>query len=164
MVFTKILLPSVFLFCTRNQRTTIMNKQTIRIANAIFILTSVTGLLITSMMAWVSPAAVMQLVQTPLPNTDAISSIRGVYGGVGLTLVLITIYLWRKQARTALLLLTMLWSFYALSRLLTIGMEGPLGAFGSRWLGIESALAIIAFVLLAMNKNQTIHHAKDSKY
>jgi hypothetical protein len=50
-----------------------------------FILLSAFCFLSVGLMAFVSPQAVMDLVKVNLGNTDAISSIRGVYGGVGLT-------------------------------------------------------------------------------
>ena len=48
----------------------------------------------------------------------------------------------------ALGFLTMLWGFYALSRLLTAALDGPLGAFGTQWLRTETTLALLAAALL----------------
>lgn len=112
-----------------------------------FILLSVFSLLSVSLMAFVNPQSVMDLVGVRLPNTDAASSIRGVYGGVGMTLVISLLYLLRTNVRQALGLLTLLWGFYALSRAVTIGVEGPLGAFGTQWLVIETCLLLIAAAL-----------------
>lgn len=112
-----------------------------------FVLLSAFALLAVSLMAFASPQAVMDLVQVRLPNPDAFSSIRGVYGGVGLTLFLSLIYLLRHDLRLALSFLSLLWGFYALSRLITIWVEGPLGAFGTQWLTIETVFFIVSVVL-----------------
>lgn len=99
-----------------------------------------------------NPQMVMDLVHVKLPNTDAYSSIRGVYGGVGLTIVISLIYLLKKDKRTGLGFLTMLWGFYALSRMITIINEGPLGDFGNKWLNIEGMLFLCAMLLLIFYK------------
>ena len=112
-----------------------------------FILLSALSLLSVSLMAFASPQAVMDLVQVKLGNTDAYSSIRGVYGGVGMTLVISLIYLMLKDVRKGLAFLMLLWGFYALSRILTIFTEGSLGAFGTQWLVIESVFFLIAATL-----------------
>jgi len=103
-------------------------------------------------MAMASPQAVMDLVGVQLPNTDAFSSIRGVYGGVGLTLFISVLYLLRHNPRQGLLFLCLLWGFYALSRIITIYIEGALGAFGTQWLLIEGAFFCIAAALLYLSK------------
>src|SRR5215210_7490438 len=103
-----------------------------------FIGLSAFSLLTVSGMAFFSPQAVMDLVAVQLPNTDAFSSIRGVYGGVGLTLFISLIYLLRTNLPNGLAFLSLLWGFYALSRLITVFTEGPLGNFGKQWLCIES--------------------------
>ncbi|KAA9331979.1 DUF4345 domain-containing protein [Adhaeribacter soli] len=122
-----------------------MKKQsTVMVAAKGFILLSALSLLSVSLMAFASPQAVMDLVQVKLGNTDAYSSIRGVYGGVGMTLVITLIYLMLKDARKGLAFLMLLWGFYALSRTITIFSEGALGEFGSQWLVIESVFFIIA--------------------
>jgi hypothetical protein len=117
-----------------------------------FILFSSLSLLSVSLMAFFDPQAVMSLVNTPLTNTDAYSSIRGVYGGVGLTIVLSLFFLLRKNTVYALGFLTLLWGLYAVSRMITIFAEGALGAFGTQWFIIESTLCVVAFVLFAMNR------------
>lgn len=100
-----------------------------------------------ALMAFQSPQAVMDLVQTPLPNTDAMSSIRGIYGGVGLSIVIALIYLWRTNLRLALGYLSLFWSLYAISRIITGAVDGPLGAFGTQWLYTESFFALFGFIL-----------------
>ena len=71
-----------------------MNKnKIINIASAVFILFSALSLLMVSLMAMANPQSVMDLVQVQLPNTDAYSSIRGIYGGVGLVIITQLIYL-----------------------------------------------------------------------
>lgn len=89
-------------------------------------------------MAFANPQSVMDLVQVRLNNNDAFSSIRGVYGGVGLTLVITLIYLMLKEVQKGVAFLCLLWGCYAVSRIITIVAEGPLGAFGKQWLVIES--------------------------
>lgn len=94
----------------------------------------------------------MDLVSVKLTNNDAFSSIRGIYGGVGMTIVLSLIYLVRKHRIEALLFLTVLWGLYAASRLITIVVEGPLGDFGTQWIITESVLCGIALLLLKSSK------------
>ena len=101
-----------------------------------------------SLMAFLNPQSVMDLVAVKLTNTDAISSIRGIYGGAGLTIVIALAYLSRKDLREALGFLVLLWGFYALSRLITQLYEGPLGVFGKQWIVIESVFCGIALILL----------------
>ena len=101
-----------------------------------------------SLMAFSSPQAVMDLVQVQLPNTDAFSSIRGVYGGVGLTIVIMLVYWAIRNIQQGLVFLCLLWGLYALSRLITQAMEGPLGAFGQQWLVIESVFFVVGLALL----------------
>jgi Domain of unknown function (DUF4345) len=126
-----------------------MQTQTIfkRIAQG-FILVSALALLSVSLMAFSNPQSVMSLVQVKLTNTDAFSSIRGVYGGVGLTLFISLLYLMVEDVQKGLLFLSLLWGFYALSRIITLFVEGPLGAFGRQWLIIETLFFIIALTLL----------------
>ena len=125
-----------------------MKKQKISMLAAKgFILLSAFSLLSVSLMAFASPQAVMDLVQVKLGNTDAFSSIRGVYGGVGMALVVSLLYLAVKAPRKGLQFLMLLWGFYALSRAITIFTEGALGAFGTQWLVIESVFFLIATAL-----------------
>ncbi len=116
------------------------NNRFLNISAGVLIAFSAFSLLMVSVMAFYSPQMVMDLVQVKLPNNDAYSSIRGVYGGVGLTIVISLVYLLVKDKKAGLVFLTMLWGFYALSRVITLIHEGPLGDFGSKWLNIESFL------------------------
>ncbi len=109
---------------------------------------SAMGILSVSFMAFGDPQAVMDLVQVKLDNTDAYSSIRGVYGGVGIALMGVLLYLAFTDRKAVLGFIALFWGMYAISRLMTISMEGPLGAFGSQWLVIESALCLVALGLL----------------
>jgi hypothetical protein len=109
---------------------------------------SVLGILSVSVMAFSSPQAVMDLVQVKLDNTDAYSSIRGVYGGVGIAILGVLLYLVFTDRKAALGFIALFWGMYAMSRLMTISMEGPLGDFGSQWLVIESTLSLVALGLL----------------
>lgn len=103
-----------------------------------------------SVMAFADPQSVMDLVQVQLTSPDASSSIRGVYGGVGATLVISLLYLMRYYTQKGLLFLCLLWGFYALSRTITIFVEGALGAFGKQWLVTESVLFLLALVLVLL--------------
>jgi uncharacterized membrane protein len=127
-------------------------EKIIHIASIAFILFSAFCLLMVSLMAFASPQSVMDLVSVKLTNNDAFSSIRGIYGGVGLTIVLSLIYLVRRHRSEALLFLTVLWGLYAVSRLITIVVEGPLGDFGTQWIVTESILCGIALFLLKSSK------------
>lgn len=100
----------------------------------------------------------MDLVGVKLPNTDAFSSIRGVYGGVGLTLFIVLLYALRKNLQEGLGLLALLWGLYALSRIITIFNEGALGDFGTRWLTIESSFFVFALVLFFLNRRYYRFH------
>lgn len=108
---------------------------------------SALSMLTVSLMAFANPQSVMDLVHVNLDNTDAFSSIRGVYGGVGFTLFVSIVYMLLKEVKTGLIFLCLLWGFYALSRIITIYAEGSLGAFGSQWLKTESCFFVIAFIL-----------------
>lgn len=121
------------------------------LCSRIFIVFSGISLLSVSLMAFASPQSVMDLVQVSLPNTDAFSSIRGIYGGVGLTIFISLIYLSIKNPIQGVGFLVMLWGFYALSRIMTILIEGELGAFGSQWLMVETILFIIGLGLLIVH-------------
>lgn len=125
----------------------------LRAASQGFLLLSALSLLSVSIMAFMDPQSVMDLVGVKLYNTDAYSSIRGVYGGVGLTLVISLIYLMRINVQQGLAFLGLLWGMYALSRGITIAVEGPLGAFGKQWMMIEVVFCSIAIVLLLLNQS-----------
>lgn len=120
-----------------------------------FILLSALALLSVSVMAFSNPQSVMDLVGVRLTNTDAFSSIRGVYGGVGLTLFISLIYLMLRDVPKGLAFLSLLWGFYALSRIVTVVAEGALGAFGRQWLLIESVFCLVALALLWARKADT---------
>jgi hypothetical protein len=118
------------------------------------ILFSALSIAMVSGMAFTDPQAVMDLVQVKLTNTDAYSSIRGVYGGVGLTIFVTLAYLAFTDHRKGLVFTSLLWGFYALSRVLTIAVEGRLGAFGNQWLAIESTLFGLSVLLLVLHARQ----------
>ncbi|WP_138992794.1 DUF4345 domain-containing protein [Larkinella sp. C7] len=120
-----------------------------------FILLSALALLSVSIMAFANPQSVMDLVHVQLTNTDAFSSIRGVYGGVGLTLFISLIYLMLNDVNKGLAFLCLLWGFYAISRTITVFAEGALGDFGRQWLVTESVFFVIALVLLRANSRTT---------
>jgi hypothetical protein len=134
------------------------NMKTQKTINAFskgFILLSAASLLSVSLMAFSNPQSVMNLVQVQLTNTDALSSIRGVYGGVGLTLVISLVYLMLKDVQNGLAFLCLLWGLYAVSRIITAFADGALGAFGSRWLLIESSFFCIAALLFVLRKRHS---------
>ena len=74
------------------------NEKLVRVATIAFIVFSAFCLLMVSLMAFLNPQSVMDLVSVKLTNTDAYSSIRGIYGGVGMTLVISLLYLIRNHA------------------------------------------------------------------
>lgn len=122
------------------------------LASRAFILLSGLSLLSVSLMAFADPQQVMDLVGVHLPNTDAYSSIRGVYGGVGLCLFISLLYLMRTNIQQGLGFLCLLWGLYAVSRIITIFTEGTLGDFGTQWLVIEGILFTTGMLLLLANK------------
>lgn len=127
-------------------------QQILHLASKGFILLSALSLLSVSVMAFSDPQSVMDLVQVQLNNTDAFSSIRGVYGGVGLALFISLLYLMLHDTRKGLAFLCLLWGFYALSRTITIFTEGALGDFGNQWLMTETVLFVLAVVLVTVYK------------
>lgn len=134
-----------------------MKKQTIvTVASIGFILLSAFSLLSVSIMAFFSPQAVMDLVGVQLNNTDAFSSIRGIYGGAGLAITISLVYLVIKNRPLALAFLSLLWGLYAVSRIITIFAEGSLGAFGTQWLYTEIVFFAIAAILLFSNRKPAI--------
>lgn len=128
-------------------------KKSVRILSYMFVGISCLSLLYVSLMAWFSPRAVMALVNVSLDNNDALSSIRGVYGSVGLALVVLVILISRKDLRSSLLFLSIFWFLYALSRLVTLLVDGPLGEFGTNWLMIESVFGCLAMLLYFATKS-----------
>ena len=90
LVFPKISFPGCEHVCILKLQ--LMKKdKTITLAARGFILLSAFSLLSVSLMAFFAPQSVMDLVQVRLENSDAFSSIRGVYGGVGLTIFIFLI-------------------------------------------------------------------------
>lgn len=120
----------------------------LRIATFTVIAINALGVLMVSVQAFVSPQSVMDLVGVQLNNTDAYSSIRGVYGGIGLMIFIQLIYLAIKNAKQGLALVALFGGLYAISRIVTIFMEGELGDFGQKWLTIEASLCILSLILL----------------
>lgn len=127
-------------------------QRIVTLASKSFIFLSAISLLSVSIMAFADPQSVMDLVNVQLNNNDAFSSIRGVYGGVGMTLFFSLFYLMLFDTQKGLLFLCLLWGFYALSRTITIFSEGALGDFGNQWLMTESVFFILAFVLALANR------------
>jgi hypothetical protein len=113
-----------------------------------------------SVMAFANPQSVMDLVQVQLTNTDAYSSIRGVYGGVSFAIVVLLTYCFLFDVGKGLAFISVLWGAYAVSRIITHFVEGQLGTFGRQWLLIESALCVLAvLILLVQNKLQIKPHS-----
>ena len=115
-----------------------------------YVLLSAFSVLAVSVMAFQSPQAVMDLVSVKLTTNDSFSSIRGVYGGVGVTLFIALVYTLRKNILESLGLLVTLWGMYAVCRVITLFTEGPLGSFGNQWLAIEVSFCMIAVALLLL--------------
>src|SRR5690242_873459 len=130
-----------------------MNAQNkIKLSSQIFIGLSAFSLGYVALLSLFSPQSTMDLVATTLPNTDAISSIRGIYGGVGVVITIQLIYLLLKDYYKGLVFLFLFWGAYAISRLITILSEGALGAFGNQWIVIESVFCLLAVLLLLLSK------------
>ena len=130
-----------------------MNTQkVIKTSSKVFIGFSIFSVGYVSVLSMLNPVATMELVDTPLPNTDAISSIRGIFGGVGIAITVSLIYLMFKDFKNGISFLTLFWGAYAISRIITQLVDGPLGDFGNQWLIIESTLFILGCVLLFLNK------------
>lgn len=125
-------------------------KKSFKVTAWAYITLSVLSLLYVSTLAWLNPKEVMNLVGVTLPNPDSISSIRGVYGGAGLTLIVIFVYFTRLDLTVAVLFLTLFWGLYAVSRAVTAVIDGPLGEFGSSWFRIESAFCIAGLIFLLL--------------
>lgn len=117
------------------------------IATRLYLGFSLLSLLSVSMMALFDPQSVMDLVGVKLTNTDSLSSIRGVYGGVGITICLSILYLLIRHPEKGAGFLSIFWGAYAFSRLITLISDGPLGDFGNQWLLIESIMAVIGLAL-----------------
>ena len=123
-----------------------------RTASKGFILFSALSLGYVALLGIIDPQSVMDPVGVKLPNTDAISSIRGIYGGVGLTIVTLLVYLALFQTTQGLSFLSLFWGSYALSRIITWFLDGALGEFGTKWLLIESIMCLVGILLLAIRK------------
>lgn len=117
-----------------------------------FIFLSAFSLVYVALLAIWSPQAVMDLVKVKLENTDAISSIRGIYGGVGITLVVILLYLALYEFEKGLVFLSLFWGSYSLSRIITFFNDGSLGDFGTQWFWIETIFCVIGLSLLLFGK------------
>ncbi|MEB2787344.1 DUF4345 domain-containing protein [Algoriphagus persicinus] len=113
----------------------------------IYLSFSMLSLLSVSIMALFDPQSVMDLVGINLNNNDAISSIRGVYGGVGITICLSIFYLLIRHPEKGAGFLSIFWGAYAFSRLITLVSDGPLGDFGNQWLLIETFMALVGLGL-----------------
>jgi hypothetical protein len=134
-----------------------MKKQKLlQVLSVILVLFSAFSVLLVSIMAMLDPQKVMDLVSVKLTNNDAFSSIRGVYGGVGLTIVSSLLYLALKDVRKGLAFICLLWGCYAASRIITLLVEGPLGPFGKQWLTIETALFAMATTLLLLHDRKQL--------
>lgn len=130
-----------------------MKKEiTIRMSNVLYVGTSILGLASVSILSLIDPQSTMDLVNVKLDNTDAISSIRGIYGGVGISIISGLSYLLMTKIILAIRFLTMFWFSYASSRLITMIVDGPLGDFGNQWISIESAFGILGLILLIIDK------------
>jgi hypothetical protein len=142
-----------------------MKKQKIlKAGSRVYIFLSALCLLLVSLQAWYNPQMVMDLVGVQLSNNDASSSIRGVYGGAGITIYITLIYLMKNDIAKGLMFLSMFWGLYAFSRILTVFADGQLGGFGNQWLKIESFLFLLGIALLMsyhlIIKDKKLQHEK----
>ncbi len=129
-----------------------MNAQKIiRIVSKIFISFSILSIGYVSLLSLFDPHATMAMVNLELSNTDAISSIRGIYGGVGLVITGSLVFMLLREVDRGLLFLALFWGAYAISRMWTIASDGPLGSFGTQWLTIEAALCVLSLVVLLLS-------------
>ncbi|MBN8652989.1 MAG: DUF4345 domain-containing protein [Cytophagales bacterium] len=134
-----------------------MNTQKItKTGSQIFIGFSIFSLGYVAILSLVNPQATMDLVKTSLPNTDALSSIRGIYGGVGLVITFQLVYLLFKDVQKGLLFLSLFWGAYAVSRLITIFTNGALGDFGNQWIMIETTFCALAIALLFLSRKYAV--------
>jgi hypothetical protein len=117
-----------------------------------FMFLSALSLVYVALLAIKNPQAVMDLVSVKLSNNDALSSIRGVYGGVGITLVIVILYLAFYQLHKGLAFISIFWGSYSLSRVITLLVDGPLGNFGNTWLAIETIFCLIGLSLLIFGR------------
>ena len=130
-----------------------MNAQRIlHISSKIYIGFSAFSLGYVAILSLISPQSTMNLVATPLTNTDAISSIRGIYGGVGLVITIQLIYLLVTDYYKGLVFLSLFWASYAISRFITMYIDGPLGEFASFWMVNETVFGVIGIGLLVLTK------------
>jgi hypothetical protein len=127
-------------------------KKFIEFASSAVIILSCSSFFMVGAMAYVDPQKVMDLVQVNLGNNDALSSIRGVYGGVGCSLAFLLLFLLRFNKNMALGFLSMIWGSYALSRIITIFADGPLGSFGTQWMFTEVFLFMASLFLFLVRK------------
>lgn len=117
-----------------------------------FIFISVLSLAYVALLALINPQSVMDLVGVTLPNNDAISSIRGIYGGVGISICIALVYVGIYHVREGLAFLSIFWGSYTVSRLITSFVDGALGEFGSTWVVIEGFFCLLGIVLLVLNR------------
>lgn len=136
-----------------------MTKQTlVLLGSKIFVGVSALSIGYVSLLSLADPKSTMSLVSVTLDNTDAISSIRGVYGGVGLTLLASLVYLYFRHLKMAVGFLVLFWGSYVLSRAITIFQDGPLGPFGTQWILIEAMFFVIG-LLLSLSQIRLKHGA-----
>jgi hypothetical protein len=144
-------------FVEQSNTKTMTTKAIYMLVSKGFILFSALSLCYVAVLAMFNPQSVMDLVGVKLPNTDSISSIRGIYGGVGITLVLLLFYLAFYETPKGLVFLTIFWGSYAMSRVITVWSDGPLGDFGTNWLYIESFFCFVGMVLLMFNRKMKLN-------
>jgi len=130
-----------------------MNAQKLtKISSQAFLCLSILSVGYVALLSLFQPKTTMELVGVVLPNTDAISSIRGIYGGAGLVIAIALVHLLRKNLKMGLAYLGLFWGAYATSRFMTILLDGPLGSFGTQWIIIETLFCVLAVALLWLFK------------
>lgn len=132
-----------------------MKKQNlVKTGSKVFVGISILSVGSVGILSLLNPQGTMDLVQVQLSNNDALSSIRGVFGGVGITLTISLLYLYFTNLNLAVKFLTLFWGLYAFSRLITILVDGSLGAFGNQWILIETFFFLIGILFTINLKNK----------
>lgn len=106
--------------------------------------------------AFISPQSLLDLAGEKLNNPDASSSVRGVYGGVGLLIFMQLVYLLFNNQKQALIIVALFGGLYAVSRAVTVITDGPLGTFGTRLFITETVLWVLALALLMIRKGTSL--------
>jgi hypothetical protein len=106
--------------------------------------------------ALVNPVPVLANVQIELLNTNALSSMRAVYGGMHFVFGLFCLYGIFKNPASALGLIVLYTAGFVLGRLTGIIVDGTPDEFVTSWLATETVSLLIAGFLLNKISQETI--------